>query len=60
MRMDYKEVKYLQWCAAAGMGNDDLSKINIIGPDYTQHIIKYELDKNIEEQREWIREDYKS
>ena len=60
MGIDYEELKYLQWCAAAGMGNDDLLKINIIGPDYTQHIIKYELDKNIEEQREWIREDFKS
>jgi uncharacterized protein (DUF362 family) len=59
MGIDYREVKYLQWCAAAGMGSDDLSQIKIIGPDYKQHIVKYRLHKNIEEQRAWIREDYR-
>ncbi|MCE5252506.1 DUF362 domain-containing protein [bacterium] len=58
MGIDYREVKYLQWCAAAGMGNDDISKMKILGPDYTKHIVKYRLHKNIEEQRVWIREDY--
>ena len=60
MGMDYSEVKYLQWCSAAGMGTDDLSKIKIIGPDYKPLIIKYKLHPNIEQQREWLREDYKS
>jgi uncharacterized protein (DUF362 family) len=58
MGMDYSEVKYLQWCADAGMGCDDLSKIRIIGPDYKKHIIKYQLNPNIENQRQWLREDY--
>ncbi len=57
MGIDYSEVMYLQWCGKAGMGRDDLSKINIIGPDYTKHIIKYKMHKNIEEQREWIKKD---
>ncbi|MFC1693270.1 DUF362 domain-containing protein [Candidatus Latescibacterota bacterium] len=60
MGMDYSEIKYLQWCADAGMGTDDLSKIKIIGPDYKNHIVKYKLSDNIEGQRKWIREDYKS
>ncbi len=58
MGMDYDEVKHLQWCAAAGMGTDDLDSIDIKGPDYRKHIITYKLHENIEEQREWIREDY--
>lgn len=58
MGMDYDEVKYLHWCADAGMGQDDLSNIKVIGPDYRQHITKYKLHKNIEQQREWIAEDY--
>ena len=58
MGMDYDEVKYLHWCADAGMGQDDLSNIRVIGPDWKQHITKYKLHKNIEQQREWIGEDY--
>jgi len=58
MGVDWNEVKYLQWCAKAGMGQDDLSKIKIIGTDYKKHIVKYKLHENIETQREWIREDF--
>ncbi|MBN1293579.1 MAG: DUF362 domain-containing protein [Candidatus Latescibacteria bacterium] len=60
MGIDYREVKYLQWCADAGMGNDNLSNIEVSGPDYTKHIAHYKLHKNVETQREWIREDYKT
>jgi len=52
MGVDWNEVKYLQWCAEAEMGIDDLSKITVIGPDYRKHIKKYKLNKNIERQRE--------
>ena len=58
MGMDYDEVKYLHWCASAGMGQDDLSKIIITGTDYAKHIMNYKLHKNIERQREWVREDF--
>ena len=60
MGIDYDEIKYVQWCSAAGMGNDDLSKITVMGPDYKQHIQTYKMHKNIEQQREWIIEDYKA
>jgi hypothetical protein len=53
-------VKYIQWCSDAGMGNDDLSKIRIIGPDYTRHKVTYKPHKNIEQQREWVIQDFKS
>ena len=58
MGIDYTYLKYLQWCSDAGMGQDDISKITIIGSDYKPHIKKYELNRNIERQIEWIREDY--
>ncbi|MFC1508326.1 DUF362 domain-containing protein [Candidatus Omnitrophota bacterium] len=58
MGMDYDEVKHLHWCADAGMGQDNLTKMKIIGPEYKQHITTYKLHQNIEQQREWIHEDY--
>lgn len=59
MGVDYKEIKYLQWCKDAGMGNDDLEKIKLIGPDYKQHIVKYKPSPSYEKQRAWVYEDYK-
>ncbi|MFC1490767.1 DUF362 domain-containing protein [Candidatus Latescibacterota bacterium] len=58
MGINYEEIKYVQWCSAAGMGNDDLSKITVMGPDYKQHIQAYKLHRSIEQQRQWIIEDY--
>ena len=54
---DYADLKYLNWCGQAGMGIDDLSKIKIIGPDYTKHIVQYKRADNFEHQRAWIYED---
>jgi len=59
MGADYNDVKYLNWCGDAGMGQDNLSEIDIIGPDYTEHITKYKMHDNIEQQLAWVREDYK-
>jgi len=59
MGVDYKDVKYLQWCSEAGMGEDDLSAIKIIGPDYRKYITKFTMNPNIDSQLQWIREDYK-
>ena len=56
MGVDYEELMYLKWCSNAGMGEDDLSKLKILGPDYKNHIKKYKLNENIEIQREWIYE----
>ncbi len=54
MGIDYSELKYLQWCAQAGLGMDNLDKIRIVGPDYTKYIMKYKLNENYETQRAWI------
>ena len=53
------DLKYLVWCGQAGMGNDSLDRINVIGPDYRQHIRKYEIG-SYDAQREWIIEDEKA
>lgn len=57
MGVGYNDLKYLIWCSEAGMGQYDLSKIKVIGPDYTKHIMKYKMNKNFEHQRAWIYED---
>lgn len=59
MGIDYSYLKFMHWCADAGLGQDDLSQLKIIGPDYTGHRARYKLHKNIETQREWVRADYK-
>ncbi len=51
-------MKYLEWYSDAGMGNFDLSKIKVIGPDYKKHIIKYKLNVNFEKQVAWIHENF--
>ncbi len=58
MGMNYAEVKYMQWCKAAGWGEDDITKIQVIGPDWRQHVVTYQLNPNMKGQREWLREDY--
>ena len=60
MGIDPKYMKYLEWCGDAGMGNFDLSKIKVNGPNYKDRIIKYKLNKNIDWQIEWIHENFES
>lgn len=57
MGVDYQaDLKYLVWCSEAGMGNDRLDHIKVNGPDYRQHIRKYEIG-SYDAQRQWIIED---
>ena len=54
MGIDPFYMKYLEFCSNAGMGNFDLENISVDGPNYQNHIIKYQLHKNIEGQIAWI------
>ncbi len=56
MGIDPKYMKYLEWCGDAGMGNFDLSRIRVNGPNYKRHIIKYKMNKNFDWQVSWINE----
>ncbi len=58
MGINPRYMKYLEWCADAGMGTFDLSKIKVKGSDYKKHIIKYEMNKNFERQIAWIHENF--
>ncbi len=54
MGIPLENVGYLNYLGAAGFGNTDRAKIDIIGnanPD--DHVIKYKLHENIDEQLEW-------
>ncbi len=56
MGIDYDNLPYIQWCAQAGIGRDDLSAVDYIGPDYRPHIKKYRLNSRHELQTKWIRD----
>lgn len=58
MGIDPRYMKCLAWCSDAGMGNFDLEKVRVVGPDYRKHIIKYTLNKNIKQQVDWINENF--
>lgn len=58
--IDPKWMKYLEWCSLAGMGNFDLEKIKVNGPDYKKHIIKYKMCSNFDWQVAWIRENFEA
>ena len=53
MGIDYADVGYLQWCSAAGIGQGDRSKIEIIGADPSQHVRNYRRHDNIAWQMKW-------
>jgi len=54
MGIPLENVGYLNYCAAAGLGNIDRDKIDIIGgKDPEQSIIAYKMGSNINYQLEW-------
>jgi uncharacterized protein (DUF362 family) len=53
MGIKYEDVGYLQWCSAAGIGQGDRAKIDILGPDPAKYVKKYRLHDNIEWQLKW-------
>jgi uncharacterized protein (DUF362 family) len=53
MGVKLEKIGYLQWCGKAGLGQGDLKKIEIIGPDPKSLVIPYKLHTNINWQFEW-------
>ena len=54
MDIPLEDVGYLNYCAAAGLGNVDRNKIDIIGgKDPYKSVITYKLSNNIKQQLEW-------
>ncbi len=57
MNLNYEDVGYLRWCANAGIGQGDLSKIRVLGSDYKPYIKRYRLADNHEKQMLWKEKD---
>lgn len=54
MGVDFANVGYLNYCAQTGLGDPDLSKIEIIGESISNHIKTYKLSNNINSQLIWM------
>ena len=53
MGIETGKVGYLTFCGEAGLGQFDLSKIEIIGEKLANHIRTYKLSRNLEKQLQW-------
>ncbi len=49
MGVDFDDVGYLTYCANAGIGQGDLSKINIVGGNPSNHVVKYKMHERVED-----------
>jgi uncharacterized protein (DUF362 family) len=54
MGIDYAKVGYLNYCGKAGLGEDDLSRIEVFGEPIARHIKAYRLSDNIDKQLVWM------
>jgi uncharacterized protein (DUF362 family) len=54
MGIDYAKVGYLNFCAQTGLGQGDLSRIEVIGEPIARHVKTYKLHSNIEKQLIWM------
>jgi len=53
MGIETGKVGYLTFCGDAGLGQFDLSKIEVVGEKLSDHIRTYELSRNLEKQLQW-------
>jgi uncharacterized protein (DUF362 family) len=54
MGIDYAKVGYLNYCGKAGLGEDDLSRIEVVGEPIARHVKPYRLSDNIDKQLVWM------
>lgn len=54
MGIEPRYLPYLKWCGDAGLGNFDLDRIKVSGPDPSPFIKKYKLHETFETQVKWI------
>jgi uncharacterized protein (DUF362 family) len=55
MGIDFAKIGCLNYCAQTGMGEADLSKIEIVGPTLKDYIKPYKLAKSIDQQLIWMK-----
>jgi uncharacterized protein (DUF362 family) len=55
MGLDFSKIGYLNHCSSMGLGNADLSRIEIIGENLKDYIKQYKLADNFENQLVWMK-----
>jgi len=55
MGIDFSKIGYLNHCSAMGLGNADLSKIELLGERMGDHVKQYKLPDNFEKQLVWMK-----
>lgn len=55
MGIPFEQVGYLNFCAQAKLGEADLAKIEVVGPEVKDHIKPYQLHRNITQQLVWMK-----
>ncbi len=55
MGIDLAKMGYLNYCAAAGMGESRLDRMEILGARVTDHVRQYRLADNVDKQLEWMK-----
>jgi len=55
MGIDFAKVGYLSYCAQAGLGQGDLSKIEIVGPALKDYIKPYKMARSFDQQLIWMK-----
>jgi hypothetical protein len=54
MGIDFSRIGYLNHCLQMGLGNGDLTSIEIVGENLKDHILRYKLPDNFEKQGAWM------
>jgi uncharacterized protein (DUF362 family) len=54
MGIDFGKVGYLNYCAQAGLGEGDLQRIEVLGEPIANHVRRYKLADNIDQQLVWM------
>jgi len=54
MGFDFDQVGYLSFCGKGGLGQGDLSRIDVLGEPVARHIRKYRPHDTLEQQLKWM------
>jgi uncharacterized protein (DUF362 family) len=54
MGIDVAKMGYLNYCAAAGMGELDLARMEVLGEPVARHVKSYRLADNVADQLKWM------
>ena len=55
MGIDIKKMGYLNYCAAAGLGEIDMARMEILGERVADHVRTYKMADNVDQQLQWMK-----